>query len=397
MPKTAKTIFNTTEKSNFILNMKSQDYYNYNLKILLGFLILMPIFSIVLEFVKVYSVPAMALSITGVFAIVFVFIGFMKSETPKNLFLPAGILGIMLIWGLVSLFNSSNYYIAMFGSDGRSEGWLSILFYSSFFLLGAQLGTDSNRLKLLHGMLYMGLAECAWGFLQALPINMPSYYKNLEPLLLLKLFLPSGLTGSPIFLAILLTMLLIPALLGSVFEHKKSRKLFYTICSICFIILAVKTQCILGLCGSILAILSVLIYAIIKKAGKQALLRSGIAFIAFLVGIGWVYISPSVNHTYSRATGEEVPVTNQFALYDGGIIWEDSAYRLAVSGYYIQSSENPNGNFDINNIPETYTFIFKITAKIIKYFSFTGSGCDSLAYPQIYQSADIVSNTNIFD
>ncbi|MDE6657802.1 MAG: hypothetical protein K2J88_04375, partial [Oscillospiraceae bacterium] len=108
-------------------------------------------------------------------------------------------------------------------------------------------------------------------------------------------------------------------------------------------------------------------------------------------------ISPSVNHTYSRATGEEVPVTNQFALYDGGIIWEDSAYRLAVSGYYIQNSENPNGNFDINNIPETYAFIFKITAKIMKYFSLTGSGCDSLAYPQIYQSPDIVSNPNIFD
>lgn len=398
MPKTAKTIFNTTEKSNFILNMKSQDYYNYNLKILLGFLILMPIFSLILEFAQVYSVPAMALSITGVFAIVFVFIGFIKSETPKNLFLSAGILGAMLIWGLVSFYNSYFYNISLFGSDGRNEGWLSILFYGSFFLLGAQLGTDANRLKLLHGMLYMGLAECAWGLLQALPINIPSYYKNLEPLLLLKLFLPSGLTGSPIFLAILLNMLLIPALLGSIFEIKNSRKLFYTICSICFTIFAVKTQCILGLAGSILAILSVLIYALIKKTGKQALFRTGITFLAFVISIGWIYISPSINGTYSRATGQDVPIANQFALYDGGIIWEDSAYRLAVSGYYMQNgTKNPNGNFDIANIPETYSFILKSTAKIIKRFPLVGSGCDSLVYPQIYQHPEIVSNPNTFD
>ncbi|MDE7094389.1 MAG: hypothetical protein K2O52_05710 [Oscillospiraceae bacterium] len=398
MPKTARTIFHTTEKSNFILNMKSQDYYHYNLKILLSFFILMPIFSFILEFAKVYSVPAMALSITGVFAIVFVLIGFMKSETPKNLFLPAGILGAMLLWGLVSLYNSYFYHVSIFGSDGRNEGWLSILFYGSFFLLGSQLGTDANRLKLLHGMLYMGLAECAWGLLQALPIGIPSYYQNLEPLLLLRLFLPSGLTGSPIFLAILLNMLVIPALLGSIFEIKKARKLFYMICSICFIIFAVKTQCVLGVFGSGLAILSVLIYALVKKAGKQALLRSEIALFAFLIGIGWIYFSPSINHSYRHATGQEVAITNQFALYDGGIIWEDSSYRLAVSGYYIQNgAKNPNGNFDIANIPETYQFILKSTARIIKRFPLAGSGCDSLVYPQIYQNPVIASNPNTFD
>ena len=85
MPKTAKTIFGTTEKSNFILNMTPERFYGYNLKILLGFLILMPLFCLPLEFFRLYSMPAMALSVMGVFAIVFVFIGFMKDETPKKL------------------------------------------------------------------------------------------------------------------------------------------------------------------------------------------------------------------------------------------------------------------------------------------------------------------------
>ena len=52
MPKTAKTIFGTTEKSNFILNMTPESYYGFNLKILLGVLLLMPLFCIPLEFLQ---------------------------------------------------------------------------------------------------------------------------------------------------------------------------------------------------------------------------------------------------------------------------------------------------------------------------------------------------------
>lgn len=398
MPKTAKTIFNTTEKSNFILNMKPEEYYRYNLKILLGFLILMPVFSIPLEFANVYSVPAMALSIMGVFAIVFVFIGFMKSETPKDLFLPAGILGAMLIWGLVSLLDASYIGLALFGEDGRNEGWLASLFYAGFFMLGAQLGTDQNRLKLINGMLYMGLAECIWSLLQVLPIGFPSYYKNLEPLLLFDLYLPSGLTGSPIFLAILLSMLLLPASLGGIFAESKSQKIFYIICCICFTFFAVKTQCLLGIFAPITAILIALIYGIVKKSGKNILPVLVAGLLAFATGIGAAYIAPSINHSYSRATGEEVSISNQFTLYDGAIIWEDSSYRLTASGYYIPNgAENPNGDFNITSIPETYGFLNKCTEKIIKLFPLTGSGQDSLAYVQRYQHEDVASNPNTFD
>ncbi|MDE5884435.1 MAG: O-antigen ligase family protein [Oscillospiraceae bacterium] len=398
MPKTAKTIFNTTEKSNFILNMKPEEYHGYNLKILLGFLILMPLFCIPLEFANVYSVPTMALSITGVVAIVFVLIGFMKSETPKNLFLPAGILGAMLIWGLVSLFNAPYIGLSLFGEDGRGEGWLASLFYAGFFLLGAQLGTDQNRLKLINGMLWMGLAECLWSFLQILPVHFPSYYQNLEPVLLFDLFLPSGLTGSPIFLTILLSMLLIPAMLGEIFSEKKSQKIFYWICSVCFVIVSVKTQCLLGICAPIAAILIAAIYGITKKSGKSAIFSLVTTLLAFAVGLGLSYIAPSINHSYSRATGENVQIENQFVLYDGAIIWEDSSYRLIASGYYIPNgAENPNGSFEISSIPETYQFLNKGTANIIRLFPLTGSGQDSMAYVQRYQDADIASNPNTFD
>ncbi|MDE5564373.1 MAG: hypothetical protein K2I93_04405, partial [Oscillospiraceae bacterium] len=328
----AKTIFNTTEKSNFILNMKTEDYHKYNLRILQLFLILMPLFSLPLEFAKVYSVPGMALAITGVFAVVFVFIGFMKRVTPRNLWLPAILLGCMIAWGGVSLYNSYDYSVSLFGFDGRSEGLLSVLFYGCFFLLGAQLGTDTNRQKLLNAMLCMGLAECVWALVQMLPFSAGiSYYTNLEPLLLFRVFLPSGLTGSPIFLATALVMLTFPAILGAIFAERK--RTFYLVCAAVFTLVAVRTQCLIGLAGTAVSIAAALLYASVRKGGKRMLPVTLAVLAAFVLGFVWSTFSPAIYGTTSRATGTEVSERNGYVLYDGGIIWEDCSYRLAASGY----------------------------------------------------------------
>lgn len=389
-----KTIFGTTEKSNFILNLKTEDYYKYNLRVMMLFMILMPLFSLPLEFFKVYSVPGIALAISGVFAIVFMFIGFMKSATPKALWLPAGLLGAMVVWGYVSLFNSYYYNISTFGADGRSEGLLSVLFYGSFFMLGAQLGTDGNRKKLLNAMLWMGLAECGWGLLQT--FGMPSNYKNLEPLLLFRVFLPSGLTGSPIFLATLLVMLAFPALLGSIFEEEKKQRLFYTVCAAVFAVFAAKTQCLIGVGGMGLCIAAALVVALCKKGGKQALVKGVVVLAAFGVGIGWMCAAPILNKTVSSVRGDAIDTG--FVLYDGAIMWEDSSYRLEVSGYYMPSvSRNPNGTFEMRSIPETYGYLWSSTLKIVQKYPLVGSGPDNLVYPQLYQSLAVGANPNTFD
>ena len=397
MPKTAKTIFGTTEKSNFILNMTPESYYAYNLKILHGFLILMPLFCIPLEFFKVYSVPGMALSVTGVFAIVFVFIGFMKSETPKKLILPACLLGAMLIWGLVSLYNSYYYSISLFGADGRSEGWLSLLFYGGFFLLGAQLGTDDNRLKLMHGMLWLGLAECFWSLFQMLPLGFPSYYKNLEPMLLFNVYLPSGLTGSPVSLGMMLAVLLIPALLEAVFTENQKQKLLDIICVFCFSLTAVRTQCLAGVIGIILAFVISLICILIKKAGKKAVICLVTALAGILLGTAWNYVSPSLNNIYISLS-EETSVSDGFYFYDGAVLWKDSSYRLEVSGYYMTSVDNnPNGTFEISSLYSVYHYLWNTTLGIIKRYPLAGSGPDNLVYPQVYQSLAVPSNPGTFD
>ncbi|HAJ98182.1 MAG TPA: hypothetical protein DCO72_10660 [Ruminococcus sp.] len=397
MPKTAKTIFNTTEKSNFILNMKTEDYWRYNLRIMQLFLILIPIFSAVLEFAKVYSVPPMALSIAGVFAMVFVFIGYMKSVTPKRLILPTVLAVGMIAWGCVSLFNCFYPKIAIFGADGRGEGLLSIIFYACFFLMGAQLGTEENQLKLVRSMLVMTFVECIWALLQVLPIGFPSYYRSLEPILIFDLFLPSGLTGSPVFLASLLCMMEIPAVMCSAFEKEKKHRVFAWICAVLFPVLSVKTQCTLGIAGMAVAILASVICVFIRKEGKQAGIRLGALLVAFVIGLGWVYASPSLNHSYDRKAGENADIANGIVLYDGGIFWKDSAYRLEVSGYPVNGSKNPYGDFNIDSPVETYERLWKVTTDIIKQFPLAGTGEDNLIYPQLFQSLSINQNPNTFD
>ena len=393
-----KTIFGSSEKSNFILNMKTEAYHRYNLRVLRAFLVLMPLLCIPLEFAKVYSVPGMALALTGVAAMVFVFIGFMKKVTPKALWLPAILFGGMVAWGGVSVYNCCVRNIGLIGADGRSEGLLSIVFYGCFFLLGAQLGSDDNRKKLLYSMLWMGLAECVWALLQMLPIGFPGYYRNLEPLMVFRTFLPSGLTGSPIFLATLLVMLLFPAMLGSVFAEEKKAQILCLVSTAVFALTAVRTQCLIGLAGTGLAIAAGAVVLLLRKAGKRALVMGGVVLAAFAAGFAWSWFAPAMNGTYDRNGGENTAVENGYVLYDGAIMWEDSAYRLNVSGYYMpEGTNNPYGHFDAGSIPETYGFIWRIAGDIAKKFPLVGSGPDNLVYPQLFQSRDIAGNPNTFD
>lgn len=393
----AKIIFNTTEKSNFILNMKTEEYQNFLLKILTGYLILMPLFCIPLEFFNVYSVPGMALSIVGVFAMVFVLIGFMKSVTPKSLILPAVLFLGLVAWSVVSLINSYYYNISLMGADGRSEGVLSLVFYGCLFLLGAQLGSEENRKKFLKALMLFGLAQCAWGLLQSLPF-FPSHYSDLEPLLLFDIFLPSGLTGSPIFLAILLVTLSVPAIIGAAWAEEKKSRTFYMLCAALFILMAVKTQTLIGFAGSILSLVGAGVYLLVKKAKKSAHASYSAILLAFVIGMGWASVSPVINGTYSRETGAETSVSAGFALYDGGIMWDDSSYRLAVSGYYVEGkSTELEKTFDIDSISETYAYMWDNTLSIIKRFPLVGSGPDNLIYPQLYQHHLISGNPNTFD
>ena len=274
---------------------------------------------------------------------------------------------------------------------------MSALFYGAFFLLGAQLGTDDNRRRLLRGMLWMGLAECAWALLQMLPIGFPSYYQDLEPMLLFRVFLPSGLTGSPIFLAILLVMLAFPAVLGAMGSTERRERMLCLVSTGVFLFTAARTQCLIGIAGGILVLLGALVWGLAQKQGKRMALPMGIAAGAFVLGLVLAAAAPAINATYSRYGGADTSVSAGLTLYDGGIMWKDGSYRLAASGYYSDYDSNPNGYAKVDDIAGSYLYHDRVTAGIVQRYPLLGTGPDNLVYAQLYQSLTIGSNLNVFD
>ncbi len=394
-----RTIFHTTEKSNFILNMTKPRYQDFLYKIFFFFCLLMLLFCIPLEYISWYTVPMMAFAIVGVAAMVFVLIGLIKKIVPRQLAVVGVLCLAMVIWGYVSMLNSYKYSVALLGYDGRNDGFLSLLFYLCLFFLGCQFSNDRLRNRFLDVAIVFGLIQAVWGFLQSLPFDFTSSaYERLEPVLAYHVYLPSGFTGSPIFLAILLNLLMIPTAMALVMTDKRGKRIFYGITLVLFMIISVKTQCVVGFFAPILALVGLLIALAIKHSLKRCKLAVVLMLVGYFVGMGWVYVSPTLNGT-TYGLSKSYAVENQIILYDGAIIWKDSAYRLSASGYPYSSvsEECTNGSFSPGDVSDSYFFLWKNTLRIIEKFPIVGTGEDNLAYPQLYVDYDITSNANVFD
>ena len=159
--------------------------------------------------------------------------------------------------------------------------------------------------------------------------------------------------------------------------------------------MAVKTQTLIGLAGTGLALLAAIVYILCKKQGKRGLLAVGAGLLGMCIGFGWSFGAAAVNGTTRGIDGEPV---SGWTLYDGGVMWEDSSYRLETSGYYSAAEgANPNGEFDLANLRETYGYLWNVTGGIIKDYPLTGTGPDSLVYPQLFNSLTLGANPNTFD
>ena len=393
-------LFGSSDRSNFILNLKPEAFRRYTLGILLGFLLLVQVLSVPSELFGITTLPPAALTIAGSAALLFALIGLVRGFLPKQILLPAGFWLALAVWSLVSAacsFHTGDPLddtTALLGADGRGEGALSILFSGCLFLLGASLGTSEKR-RLLHWLLLSGLFQCGWGLLQALPVGFPSFYQNLEPLLEYRVFLPSGLTGSPIFFASLLVLLECPAMFAAAFTEHPKKRIVYLICTAAFALMAVKTQCLIGVIGAPLGVLLGAICLLRRKAGKQGTTVILTAVIALCAGLGWWFAAPSVNGTYNNDDPSSASV---LTLYDGSVMWKDSSYRLDVTGYYIPAEDaSPHGTFDLKSIPSVYGFLWGNTADIIRQHPLTGTGPDSLVYAQLFNSLYPADNPNTFD
>lgn len=414
-----KTIFNTTEKSNFILNLDLDRYRAFCVKLLFALSVAVAASAMVFQltysvnsdlsvglgeggFTSVFSMLLITLrsisvvfSVVGVGAMIATVVGLMRNQFGKSTALPYLLVLGGLLWGTVSLINSFDNNMSFFGLNGRDEGLLALLIYGCVFYLGSMLRRKENLSRLLSLLMGLGIVQCFWGLLQSLPLPVfPNEYRMVDPLLYQNLYLPSGFTDSPITFAMLLGMLLAVAVPCAMFSDSSKQRALALICIGGSGLLVLKTQTIAGvIAAGVAVLLAVILWCMKRKqaAGKHWLAPVVLAG-ALAVSFGWSWISPSLNGAYKTYNDESL--TNGYAFYDGGIVWDDSFYRLATSGPYTSYVEH---DFDIYDTPSVLSYCFEEGRRVIRKYPLVGTGPDNFTYAQLRSSMEIFQNANSID
>lgn len=361
----AKQLFNTTEKSNFILNMTEEKFSKLaSWGLLSSFLLTsasaaIPLFS----GSKAFVLTSLGLTIAGVFCMVLALIGFMKKYIDKRIIVPVGAIGFSLVWAIISMINSYDINVSLNGFPGRGEGILALLFYASFFITAASIKGDKARKTLLWGILANGVLNSIIGLIQIFTGNISEFTRVS---LKIEINAASGLSQSPLFLAMVLSISIAAAICGLVVFEGKKAKIFCIVSACLFSFVIMFTYSLIGICGAVLAVIVGIIMIIASKASKKNLLS---VFSVIVPAAAAVLI------VQSGMVGN----IDSYRLYDGRILWfADSYMRLNSSG------DADNDLVDIDDTADVYYTINRKTMDIINAYGLVGTGPDQLLYPQIY-------------
>lgn len=357
-----KTIFNTTEKSNFILNMKEENVDRLSLFVLAGVCIIMTLSQIPAEFsYSLTDVPFLALGISGVLVVVTGIILMLRKHMVKNNIAGLAIMLFLFVWSMVSYYNSYNLKTSLWGQDGRYDGLVTMIIYI-FLFISASMISDGKIERLFDIMTGAGLFQCLWAVYQLFPFG-KSYYRNLEAIAEKNVYLTSGLAGNPFFFAMLMSVLLSVSVFGAVFGSDRRHRIYYGTASVIFTLAALQTHTV----SAVIAVIVIYAVSLITAAVKHKFNK--ISLIIFILGIAAIIVE----------------LASGYRFYDGGIAWQDSFYRLGVTGYYSFT----HSDFDVNSPGEVYSYFWNEALEAIKDFPLAGTGIDCFSYTQ-YKTSNIL-------
>lgn len=361
----AKQLFNSSEKSDFIVNMTEEKFSKLASWGLLSSVFLTSVSAAipVISDMKAYSLTSIGITLGGIFCMVLALIGAMKKYIDRRTLIPAAAMGVTLVWAVISMINSYDYFVSLNGYPGRGEGLLTLIFYASFFITAASIKTDKARKTLLWGILANGVLNSIVGLVQIFTGYLSDYkYVSLKT----EINAASGFSQSPLFLAMVLSVSIAVAMCGlALFEGKKAK--IFCIASIClFSFVNMFTYSLIGICGTVLAAIIGIIMIIAAKAPKINLLS--------VFGV----IVPAAAAVVIVNCGL-IGNIDSYRLYDGRILWfADSYMRLNSSG------DCDSERVDIDDTADVYHFINRKTTDIISKNGLVGTGPDQLVFPQIY-------------
>lgn len=370
----SKQLFNTTEKSNFILNMTEEKYSQLATYGLSAACFTTAIFAVIPECIDKlsYSIVSGGLAVSGVICMVLALIGIIKKYVDYKKNLPFFAFGAMLIWGIISLINSYSVNTSFYGFAGRGEGLLAIIFYFGFFITAMSIKREKAITIIINSIIVSGIIHSIVGLIQIFTEKLSHYcFASLN----IKINAASGLAQSPIFLAMVLSLALTASLVTAVMTDSKKRRIFCIVSSCLFSFVMMFTYSLMGIAGIILAVLSSAVSIFIKKSPK-------IRLISLLSGILPAILSVIIVN--AGLIGE----ISSYKLYDGYTLWwADSYMRLSSSGDYEREE------LDISDTMAVYNYLNGKTLDIIRKYPLTGTGEDQLVYPQLYTNGGLDPET----
>lgn len=373
----SKQLFNSTEKSNFILNMTEEKYSQLASFGLASACFTTAIFASIPEFVDKlsYSIVSGGLAISGVICMVLALIAIVKKYINRKKLIPVCAFGAMILWGIISLINSYSVNTAFYGFSGRGEGLLAIIFYFGFFITAMSVKRQKSINIIINSLIASGILHSIFALIQTFTGKLSHYrFASLNT----KINASSGLAQSPIFLAMILSLALTASLVTAVITENKKQRIFCIVSSCLFSFVMMFTYSLMGIVGIILAVLSAIVSIFIKKSPK-------IRLVSVLSGILPAILAVIIVN--AGAVGK----ISSYKLYDGYTLWwADSYMRLSASGSY-----NPE-EVDISDTMEVYSYLNKKTIDIIKKYPLTGTGEEQLVYPQLYTTGGLdMENSDI--
>lgn len=376
-----KTIFHTTEKSNFILNMSNDQFNKFaSVSLCIGFIIIF-IVSVITELLSNSQVgtiktgslnelaydwrilPSFALALTGLLGASIFIIALIKQTLTKKQIAASVIVLAMLIFMYISYVNAFTDvldYSAFLGYRyGRYEGFMTYLSYLFIFLGAVSINSRSAVKRIFDTFIIIMVLECIWSGLQLIP-SFPSFYHEM-PYVLDNHSLPSGVTGSPVFLAALLTTGLSVSIMGAIFDKNKKRAAFYNISTLLSSFFLIYTHTLTGFISfGIIMIICICVVIVNNKKKEEKK-----SFVPCLIMLG------------GSVAALIIMLITGFRILDGAIIWHDGCRRLNSFGQYTK------GTFDINDITSLYPYLWDKALVYINKFPVTGIGPDSFIIPDM--------------
>ncbi|MGN0552274.1 MAG: O-antigen ligase family protein [Oscillospiraceae bacterium] len=340
--KQPKTIFGTTEKSNFILNMKADTLQNWIAALLAACVIVPQIVGFLVYGVNVSPVFMSAgLYFTGFSCILFFLIAMIKGRLSFKEDKILWLIVFMAVWAFISYYgavlragsnvNSQEVInTALAGELGRYEGLLSLLAYFGIFCLAACVTREKALSILIDVIIGAGVVQALFAIFQHIPgLRFMPNFADLPTIALKDVMLSHGLSENPIVFGSFLTIVFSLALNGTVSEKNKTKSRIYCAAALLFWLVGFFTSSIvpiIGMCAAFI-IVTVKIFA-----SKSCLTKNSVYnYAAAAVGMAIIFVL--------------IWIFQGIYIRDKAIAYYDAYFRLFIVTSY--SYVNKQSLYDI--------------------------------------------------